>query len=141
MVDRQGDLDQLTKRIETLNAELEEQPNNATEQRRQLRAQIFELTETAKARKNIYQSLINVEKGEVIKPLYDKLLAGIDEIAGKEGYDLVIFDNRKLEVPQDVQAVVNEVIQQKSILHAKDSLDITDQVITLMNNKYKANAN
>lgn len=139
---RQDDLDALKKRIETLDADLKEQPTtpDATEKRRQLRAQIFELTETAKARTNAYQSLINIEKGEIIKPLYEKLVAGIGEIAAKEGYDLVLFDNRNLKVPNDVQAVINEVIQQKSVLYAGDSLDITDQVITLMNNKYAANA-
>ena len=138
---RQSDLDALRQRIEALQADLEEQPPAAAEKRRELRAQIFELTETAKARTNAYQSLINIEKGEIIKPLYEKLVTGIGEIAGKEGYDLVLFDNRNLKVPQDVQAVINEVIQQKSVLYAKDSLDITDQVIALMNNKYQANAN
>lgn len=139
--DRQNDLDALKQRIEALQADLAELPTNAFEKRRELRAQIFELSETAKARTNAYQSLINIEKGEIIKPLYEKLITGIGQVAGKEGYDLVLFDNRKLEVPLEVQAVINEVIQQKSVLYANDSLDITDQVITYMNNTYRAGAN
>jgi Skp family chaperone for outer membrane proteins len=138
---RQQDLDALYDRIKGLDEELKLQPENATEKRRELRAQIFELTETGKARTNAYQSLINIEKGEIIRPLYTKLVAGVGEVAAKEGYDLVLFDNRALEVPLDTQAVINEVIQQKSILYADERLDITDQVIVLMNNKYKAGAN
>jgi len=138
---RQKDLDDLRDRIKRLDEELKLQPENSTEKRRELRAQIFELTETAKARTNVYQSLINIEKGEIIRPLYTKLVAGVGEVAAKEGYDLVLFDNRALEVPLDTQAVINEVIQQKSILYANERLDITDQVIVLMNNKYKAGAN
>lgn len=139
--ERQDDLDKLKKQIEDLQADLNELPTNSTEKRRNLRAQIFELTETAKARTNAYQSLINIEKGEIIRPLYNKLIDSINDTASKEGYDLVLFDNRKLEIPQDVQAVINEVIQQKNILYARDSMDITDQVITLMNNNYASGAN
>lgn len=139
---RQKDLDALRKRIEGLQEEEKLLPENAPDdQRRNLRAQIFELRETAKARTNAYQSLINIEKGEIIKPLYEKLVKSIGEVAAKEGYDLVVFDNRSLKVPTDVQAVINDVIQQKSILYASNQLDITDQVIALMNNKYSTGVN
>ena len=138
---RQKDLDALRIQIENLQAELLELPDNATEQRRELRAQIFELSETAKARANAYQSLINIEKGEIIRPLYLKLLESVEEVAAKQGYDLVLFDNRALQVPQDVQGVINEAIQAKTILYAGDSLDITDQIIVQMNNKYKTGVN
>lgn len=139
--DRQDNLDALRVEIENLQAEIEELPTNATEKSRELRARMFELTETAKARTNAYQSLINIEKGEIIRPLYLKLLEAVNEVAAKEGYDLVLFDNRALQVPQDVQGVINEAIQAKTILYASDSLDITDQIILQMNNKYETGAN
>ena len=52
----------------------------------------------------------------------------------------MLFDDRALQVPEGVQAVVNDAIQQKSILYASDRLDITDQVVLLMNNKFQAGA-
>jgi Skp family chaperone for outer membrane proteins len=136
--DRQDDLDTLLALIQGLQADLKELPDNSTEKRRTIRAQLFEKTETANARAKAYQSLINIEKGEIIRPLYLKLLDAVGEVSGKEGYDLVLFDNRQMQVPQDVQGVINDAIQSKSILFASDSLDITDQIIVLMNNKYKA---
>ncbi len=139
--ERQKNLDSLRVQIENTQAELDELPANATEKRRELRAQIFELTETAKARTNAYQSLINIEKGEIIRPLYLKLLEAVDEVSTKQGYDLVLFDNRTLQVPKDVQGMINEAIQAKTILYASDSLDITDQIILLMNNKYETGLN
>ena len=53
----------------------------------------------------------------------------------------MLFDNRALQVPQDVQGIINEAIQAKTILYAGDSLDITDQIIVQMNNKYKTGVN
>ncbi|MBK7403249.1 MAG: OmpH family outer membrane protein [Phycisphaerales bacterium] len=133
---RQADLDQLRKQLEDLQEKLDSAPENDLEGRRTLRAQIYELRETATARTKAYQSLINIEKGEIIRPLYLKLTDAIKETAQKQGYDLVLFDDRSLQVPADTESIVNQAIQAKRLLFANDALDITDQVVTLMNNKY-----
>ena len=137
---RQENLDALRKENDSLKAELSELPTNAKERQREIRARIFELNETIKARFNAYQTLIDIEKGEIIGPLYTKLLTAVGEVSAREGYELVLFDDRALQVPEGVQAVVNDAIQQKSILYASDRLDITDQVVLLMNNKFQAGA-
>lgn len=136
---RQEQVNSLQEEAKELKAELDLLPTN-DKRRREIRARMFELNETVKARFNAYQTLIDIEKGEIIRPLYTKLLASIQEVAAKEGYELVIFDDRSLQIPEGVQAVVNEAIQQKSILYAADRLDITDQVVLLMNNKFQAGA-
>lgn len=138
--ERQENLDALRTENENLKAELSELPTNAKERQREIRARIFELNETIKARFNAYQTLIDIEKGEIIGPLYTKLLAAVGEVSAREGYELVLFDDRALQIPEGVQAAVNEAIQQKSILYANDRLDITDQVVMLMNNKFQAGA-
>ncbi len=137
---RQENLDVLRNENDSLKAELSELPTNAKERQREIRARIFELNETIKARFNAYQTLIDIEKGEIISPLYAKLLTAVGEVSAREGYELVLFDDRTLQVPEGVQAVVNDAIQQKSILYASDRLDITDQVVLLMNNKFQAGA-
>ncbi len=135
---RQKNLDDLKSQIEDLNGKLELLADNDEENRRELRAKIYELTETANARAKVYQSLINIEKGEIIRPLYLKLVDAINETAQRNGYDLVLFDDRTIKVPNDTDANVNVAIQQKRILYASDAIDITDQIISLMNNKYAA---
>ena len=139
-IDRQEKVSALQKENEDLQAELELLPTNAKERQREIRARMFELNETIKARFNAYQTLIDIEKGEIIAPLYTKLLATVQEVAEKEGYELVLFDDRALQIPNGVQSVINEAIQRKSVLYAGDRLDITDQVVLMMNNKYQAGA-
>jgi len=138
---RQADLDNLRKQLEDLQAQLDQLPASELERRRSLRAQIYELRETATARANVYQSLINIEKGEIIRPLYIKFSEAVKEVAAKQGYDLVLFDDRTLDVPQDTDVNVNRAIQQKRILFASESLDVTNEVILLMNQKFKAGVN
>ncbi|MFG0242693.1 MAG: OmpH family outer membrane protein [Phycisphaerales bacterium JB054] len=137
---RQDKLDTLKKEQESLQAELAELPSNNKERQREIRARMFELNETIKARYNAYQTLIDIEKGEIIAPLYAKLLTAVQEVSVKEGYELVLFDDRSLKIPNGVQSVVNDAIQQKSVLFASDRIDITDQVVLQMNNKFQAGA-
>ncbi|HZW09673.1 MAG TPA: OmpH family outer membrane protein [Phycisphaerales bacterium] len=139
--ERQADLDTLRKQMESLDAQLKALPESDLEGRRRLRAQLYELRETATARASVYQSLINIEKGEVIRPLYIKFVEAVKEVATKQGYDLVIFDDRAMEVPQGTEADVNRAIERKRILYAADRLDITSEVVLLMNEKYKAGVN
>ena len=138
---RQKNLDSLRTQIDDLNGKLDLLADNDEENRRELRAQIYELSETATARTKVYQSLINIEKGEIIRPLYAKLRDAVKETAQRQGYDIVLFDDRTISVPADTDAKVNMAIQQKRILYADDSVDITDQIIMLMNNKYAAGVN
>jgi outer membrane protein len=136
--DRQADLNALTAQLEELQAQLDQLPTSETEKRRTLRAQIYELRETATARANVYQTLINIEKGEIIRPLYQKLAAAVKEIAEKQGYDIVLFDDTTIEVPQNTEEIVNRAIQQKRLLYSSAKLDITSEVVLLMNQKYQA---
>lgn len=138
--ERQAQLDVLKKEVENLQIELQELPATKRDRRLEIQARIFELNETIKARFNAYQRIIELEKGGILYPLYQKVLAGVEEISTREGYELVLFDNRELQVPQDSQAVVSEAIQQKSILYAAERIDITDQVVQLLNNKFQAGA-
>lgn len=139
---RQADLDALREQLEGLQAQLDALPANDLEKRRQLRAQIYELRETATARASVYQSLINIEKGEVIRPLYTKFMDAVEEVATKQGYELVIFDDRGMEVPtQGTEAEINRAIERKRVLYAAERLDITNEVVLLMNQNFNAGVN
>lgn len=139
--ERQADLNKLRDQLVDLQAQLDTLPETDLERRRQLRAQIYELRETATARANVYQSLINIEKGEVIRPLYGKFVDAVAQVAAKQGYDLVLFDDRGMDVPQGTEADVNRAIERKRVLYAADTLDITSEVVLLMNQKYNAGVN
>ena len=139
-------ISELTKQQEEMDRieqELELLPASAVQQQIDLQGRHYQLNESKDALERVYKYKGDVEKGAVLWPLYQKLLEAVDEVASKEGYELVLFDDRQLTLPSDAirQSVINEVIQQKRIIHASDRLDITDQVIALMNNRYKEGMN
>lgn len=70
--------------------------------------------------------------------LYRKLTEALGRVAEDEGYDIVLFREAiprfQAENPQELVAQ----IQMRKVLHANESVDITDRVIQRMNNAFEA---
>ncbi len=138
----QKQLDELDKQIKQIDTELNDViPKNATKQRTEKLAQKFEIESLQEARAKAYQRLIDLENGDIIRDLYGKIQASIEAFAKKEGFDLVLLDDRAIQIPTNRVSIreINPIIESKRILFAKDGMDVTDRLLTIMNNEYKAN--
>lgn len=133
-------LDEIANQIKAIEAELKDViPKEDKTRRLERVAQKFELEATLEARAKGYNRMIDLDHGDILNDLYPKALAAAKDFASKNGYDVVIMDDRPIPLP-DAGTVkdYNEVIQRKRVIYAKDGMDITEQVITLMNNEYAA---
>jgi len=102
-------------------------------------AEIYELETTIEARKKIYQRTLDLDKGEISNEVYPKVTDAIKRFAAREGFDLILFDDRSTPLPEiGTFRDYNEQIVRKRILFAKDGLDVTEQILTMMNNEYAA---
>jgi Skp family chaperone for outer membrane proteins len=142
----QDDLTKLNDQAEALKKDLDEGgiiPPGPSERRNEKTAELFQKRALLKATKDSYQAVFDVRRGNIVHEMYDKIIAAIDAFAKREGYDLVLLDDRAIELPPVNAAVANElnpVIEKKRILFARDGMDITDRVMTVMNNQYDATA-
>ena len=76
---------------------------------------------------------------QIIRELYAKVNKTIEEFAKREGYSMVLLDDRGIELTQQMTSnEVNQVILSKRILFADGSLDLTERIATVMNNEYGA---
>ncbi|MEX2672009.1 MAG: OmpH family outer membrane protein [Phycisphaeraceae bacterium] len=78
------------------------------------------------------------ERAIRISSIYRKMLNTIEQVAEREGYDMVMFRD---EVPefrraQDQQQIA-AMIQSRKLLYATDELDISDRVLQRMNNEFE----
>jgi Skp family chaperone for outer membrane proteins len=104
-----------------------------------LMSELNELMAVHKARREAFQRQLDITKGDVITTLYTKAIGAIDGFAKREGIDLVLVDDRSVSLPElgsAVDGAVMRAIDNKRILYARDTLDITDRLITLMNTEY-----
>jgi Skp family chaperone for outer membrane proteins len=71
--------------------------------------------------------------------MYLKVTAAIESIANREGYDMVMLDDSLFPLPENAaDPDVYRAVITKTVVYRKDSIDITNQVITLMNNEFNA---
>jgi Skp family chaperone for outer membrane proteins len=75
-----------------------------------------------------------------IKGFWDKIEAAVAEVAQAKGIDIVISDQRP-EIPDDLDQIkieqLQQLIGQRDVLYANPKVDISDEVIALLDKKYK----
>lgn len=136
----QEKLTEISSQIKQIDGELKDViPKDDKAKRIERLAQRVELEATYEARGKAYQRMIDLDHGDILNDLYPKATAAIQAYAAKEGYDVVLLDDRPMQLPDSGSVKdYNEVIQKKRVLFAKEGIDITDQLITVMNNEYAA---
>ncbi|HEY7090647.1 MAG TPA: OmpH family outer membrane protein [Tepidisphaeraceae bacterium] len=87
------------------------------------------------------QADIQRQQKQQIKSLYDKITGVVAEVATKRGIDLVVAEQRP-EFPPDLDQLnldqLKLLINQRNVLFNTALVDISPEVITTMDAKYKA---
>lgn len=141
----QENLAALNNEIKSIEAELKDKdilPQTDTKRRIEKLARLVELKATLEARGKAYQQMINLENGDILADLYAKVQTAADAFAKREGYDLILIDDRAIRVMQNLtDRECNEIIQSKRVIYARSGIEITEQLKTMMNNEYAAGLN
>jgi len=83
---------------------------------------------------------LSQERGLQVEKLYRKMLDAIASIAEQNGYDLVLFKEKPVDFRGAKPEALNTLIQVRKVLWSSDQLDLTDEVIQLMNNQFSNRA-
>ena len=70
--------------------------------------------------------------------LYKRILDAVGRVAQQNGADLVLFKEPAPDFRNDEAREVLGAIQMRKVLWASDDLDLTNQVVQVMDNDYKA---
>ncbi|MEK6701862.1 MAG: OmpH family outer membrane protein [Planctomycetota bacterium] len=137
----QGQIDELKKKADAAQAELDVAAKNDPK-RLEKRFAVEELMLRLEAARKGFSAVMSIEKGTYAQQLYGRILAAVDALAKTQGLDLILLDDRSLTFPPDAQDLpeqtVNNIIQSKRVLFASASVDVTSQLVTLMNNQHAA---
>jgi len=130
----------LKEKADKVNADLELlKGKEQTPEFRAKRAEKFELDATLKARFETSKLLLEVSEGESVRLLYSRILDAAARLGKDAGYDLVLVDDRYIEPPANATGKqVAGVMRDRRILYVSERTDITQQLITMMNNEFKA---
>ncbi len=105
-------------------------------------ARIDKLTEQAMldselaTRQQIYQQAADLEQAQLFKRMYDRIQTGAKTIAQRDGIDLVLVDDRVFALSATNRGAQRAMLESKKVLYADGTVDITDELLTLLNNEF-----
>lgn len=135
----QVELDSLLEQLKSMGEDYNELPVSDREGRGTIRKNMFEVEQRAKVRKLILQNDIDVRKGEEVNNVYEKMLAAIETISARDGIEVVLFDDRAIQIPDGlVEGDVNRLVQARRVLYGSESVDLTARVLALLNENFAA---
>jgi len=99
----------------------------------QIKAKVIELQVWSRINADNLQAESSIQLANI----YRKMLETIGRVAKENQYDLVIYKEQQADFANAKAETINQLIQIRKLLWSADDLDLTDQVITRMNNEYK----
>lgn len=135
--------EQLQKEEQTRRQELQDLQNDLkilapdtqayTQKTEQIKSKVIEL----RVWSEIQADGLKSESSLQLAGLYRKMVQSIGKVAKENGYDLALYKEQQPDFENVKAEAINQLIQLRKLLWSADDLDITDQVITRMNNEYK----
>jgi Skp family chaperone for outer membrane proteins len=132
------DLDQMTAEYEALVKKLkDEEPTMTEEEKRALNIKGLLLEQRMKNTDEIRRQALQVEIHAVMQEFYPKIYDAISRVAQRDGWDIVFLDTSKID-PSGMRdlASMNDAVARKHVLYVNENVDITDDVLTMLNNDY-----
>lgn len=135
----QEDLNAVSKRLEAIQLDIDNAKPGSKE-RRELVISRNQEDVIARAKKEGYTTRLTLLAGDNTRDLYQKFGGTLEYLSKQQGWDVVLLDDRLIPIPeQAANEQVTGTISTKGILYVGPKADVTDLVITQMNNDYAVN--
>lgn len=86
----------------------------------------------------IAQKKLDAMRAELRRELYLKIVDAVQRVSKQNNYALVLASDEKVQIPLGDPEDVARAISFKRMLHVDPTLNITSDIITIMNNEYAA---
>lgn len=128
-----AELEKLKAQMEAVRADMETRKVDSAEHKT-LKRELMQKRAIAEAQKNFLQDDLMAQNKIAMENLYVEIINVIKEISQTKGIELVL-DSDELLIPSQSVNELTMMIQTHKVLHYAPSLDITDDVITLIDSK------
>ena len=86
----------------------------------------------------VQERLVDREKALVLEKVYNSVKQAVASMAEQEGYDLVLLNDSIKPLMRGPEQAVQQQISARRILYANNTIDVTEELITRMNNMFNA---
>ena len=135
---KQKSLDGMQKKIKDL-AEQVKSAKDGTPEKRALAFDQIKAEAELKMTGELFQRQLNLAQGDLYKQAFLEVNTAIEQVSKQNGYQLVLRNDADVELPANISGQDMETfIANQRVFYADSALDITEQVVQLLNNQFKA---
>lgn len=127
---RQAELQRMDDELATLQA--------GTERYDELESQYIQKSIEYQAWIEFMRRQIDREKALVLEKVYGSVKQAVRDMAEQQGFDIVYLNDSLKPLQRGSEASIQQQISARRMLYTKPALDITEDLITRMNNAYAA---
>lgn len=102
--------------------------------------QVAMLQMTLRFQSEVAQERIDRRKGELHTQMFNKVLDAVNRMAKQRNIDLVLSHDGEISIAPGGEAQVTRQIAMRRILYAGNAIEVSDEVLQLMNNEWRAGA-
>ncbi len=96
----------------------------------------YQLESEKKLMEDLWKQDTKQMLGRTTADIYDTIRKVIQDYADKNGYDVILKVNQS-DIKKQEMSRVNEQIATRSVLYFRKSMDLTDKMITILNEQYR----
>lgn len=139
MAQRRRTIDEMSKQLGAAQEELKLLPENSPQRTSKTR-EIQEMGIKLRVEGEVAVALIDAQKGEIYANLFRKVEDASKRFADRNGYDMILSSDAFADVRDGTEQQVKSFIVSRRVIYSSKQIDVTDQLLTMMNNEYRANA-
>lgn len=104
-------------------------------------AKAYEMAMNAEVKKKVAEGVLAQKQAQTFVELFNRVTAAAQGLAKQNNYTMVISSDDKAMVPdQATTQDIQRVMQLKRVFYAAPGHDISDDLVTMLNNEFKARA-
>ena len=128
----------LQTRMQSLAEEIELIPESDADARIVKNTELVVLDSELKTKQQIFQTTVDRDRAILFKAMFDRIEAGAATLAARDGIDIMLIDDRVFTLADENLAAQNAALESKKILFANEAVDLTDELLTMLNNEFSA---
>jgi Skp family chaperone for outer membrane proteins len=128
----------LQTRMQSIAEEIELIPESDPDARIVKNTQLVVLDSEFKTKQQIFQNTVDRDRAILFKSMFDRIETGAATLAARDGIDIMLIDDRVFTLAAENLAAQNAALESKKVLFANDTIDLTDELLTLLNNEFNA---
>lgn len=128
----------LQAKMAAVDAELELIPETEIDARINKVIQRSTLDSEIKTKGQLFQQASDIEQSKLFKQMFDRIADGAARLAQRDGIDLMLVDDRIFTIPVNNRAAQSAALESKKVLYASEPVDLTDELLTMLNNEFGA---